>query len=161
MPEACWTPLRASILNLTIQSDVHHPRRLWLLLRLRRRIPWFTIHFSQHLPVPALLLWAPPDGSTPADSGKMYPRCVRLTSGSFPATDPGSIGRPTSACPQLSGDLRSVQPQQTLPPVLGTVVREGSHMGSSHLTQPRTVPHQKWQHLVVQSHRFPVVLFKP
>ena len=68
LPETCRTTFRTPVLDLTFQSDVHSTYLRRFVLVMSRRIPRFTIHISQHLPVPALLLWAPPDGSTPANS---------------------------------------------------------------------------------------------
>ena len=68
LPETCRTAFRATMLDLTFHSDVRSAHLWRLLSRLWRRIPRITIHLSQHLSVPSLVLWSSPDGSTPPHS---------------------------------------------------------------------------------------------
>ena len=73
LPETCRTTFCASVLDLTFQRDVHSTHLRCLVFRWHR-IPRFTFLFSQHLPLPALLLWAPPAGSHTCG---LLPKCQR------------------------------------------------------------------------------------
>ena len=101
-PETCRTTFRSPVLDLTFQSDVHSTYLKRLVLVMSRRIPRFTIHFSQHLPVPALFLLGASRWIDTCELLLKSPRGAHLTLGSFPATSLSSICRPTWPCLQLS-----------------------------------------------------------
>ena len=156
LPEARRTTFRASVLDLTFQSDVHSELLWWLVLWLWRRVPGISNHLSHHLSVPALILWAPPDKSTPA---QLVPNCQR---GAHQALSQPQAWAPSVVQLRHVCSLPGVSEvyilnelchlttvlSSTKSLVLGLPIR--LHLVVRDLS--RIVAHQQGQHLVIQSH---------